>query len=582
MILALLQIAGCGPRTPADYEAFARDASPTALADQWRGAGDDRRHAMVAGLLAAGNGSAITFLIDRAIDEPNSPANLVTAIDKPTLASALVADLPDADEAKDGALLGLLGTCCQPDLIGVIGIRTAAVLALAKSPGANLGAANAGLARAVAHVDATAEKPALEGLAAQVVTGLTDPTVVNGGGCALVGVFAASPAPAVQTAFRAGLPRFAAECLAGGMETTPLLAFLNGADPIVSPTLHGRIAQVRDLAQAADAADAGVAVNDDSAAEAEIATSRSNLQQERSNLWARIRLGGAYQYSGWMVAELGENAYEVARLTYVDYLGEVPSSDHLLLRTTSTSFTTTGRFQLWVQPGASQTVTLQNGFVSQWSVIEEQADIPASMEQIAADAEALRSSEAALQEQRSRAAGARAEASRRHYALSEGIAALVRDFAGDSLPAEAPAAAADPVALAPTATASALAPAALRDQAPPAPHPQSVQQRAPDPAPAGPTLVHKASRSSVGLGESIVVAAQLTGGLAPCVVRVHYRLDEEWAARMMTDDHAGGLSATLMVKDGMGDSLAYYIDAQCQNGTTTDGTRKAPHSRKIL
>ncbi len=98
---------------------------------------------------------------------------------------------------------------------------------------------------------------------------------------------------------------------------------------------------------------------------------------------------------------------------------------------------------------------------------------------------------------------------------------------------------------------------------------------------AAPTVSHEPAGRLAYLGESATVMANVSGGDA-CTVRLRYRLDGEWAARKMTGDGAGQYSVTLMVKDSMGSSFEYYVDAQCENGRVATGSAGAPYSLGIL
>ncbi|GDX83600.1 hypothetical protein LBMAG42_54110 [Deltaproteobacteria bacterium] len=104
------------------------------------------------------------------------------------------------------------------------------------------------------------------------------------------------------------------------------------------------------------------------------------------------------------------------------------------------------------------------------------------------------------------------------------------------------------------------------------------------PAPIQAPAESKPSRSERGpvhLGDTTTITAALTDAEEPCDVRLRYVIDGGWASRSMSASSPGQYSVSLVVKAAMGESLTYYVDARCANGTTTQGTRDNPVIRSI-
>jgi len=104
---------------------------------------------------------------------------------------------------------------------------------------------------------------------------------------------------------------------------------------------------------------------------------------------------------------------------------------------------------------------------------------------------------------------------------------------------------------------------------------------APGEAKATPSVSHEPAGRLAYLGEATTVSASVSGGEG-CTVRLRYQLDGEWAARRMTGTAGGLYSITLTVKDSMGSSFEYYVDARCENGRVAAGSATAPYSLRIL
>ena len=104
---------------------------------------------------------------------------------------------------------------------------------------------------------------------------------------------------------------------------------------------------------------------------------------------------------------------------------------------------------------------------------------------------------------------------------------------------------------------------------------------APGEAESTPSVSHEPAGRLAYLGEATTVAASVSGGEG-CTVRLRYQLDGEWAARKMTGAAGGLYSITLTVKDSMGSSFDYYVDARCENGRVAAGSATEPYSLRIL
>jgi len=118
-------------------------------------------------------------------------------------------------------------------------------------------------------------------------------------------------------------------------------------------------------------------------ARARVEETRSKAEEARSALEGTIaelreaqESETTYQLTGWIVAELGEQTYEVQPIGARYYpLGRYPTSSHIILTTTNTQFTSTGRFTLWVEEQGTRPISMLSGFVESILVVAEETSI---------------------------------------------------------------------------------------------------------------------------------------------------------------------------------------------------------------
>ena len=92
----------------------------------------------------------------------------------------------------------------------------------------------------------------------------------------------------------------------------------------------------------------------------------------RGHLTSYLEERGYREFNGFMVAKVDDGFYEVVKVYYHRYYGWQPTSDdHLVLKTTATTYTSRGRFKLWVKTVGTEQIETSNGFVQTWEVIEE-------------------------------------------------------------------------------------------------------------------------------------------------------------------------------------------------------------------
>ncbi|MDG1482918.1 MAG: hypothetical protein P8R54_25225 [Myxococcota bacterium] len=74
----------------------------------------------------------------------------------------------------------------------------------------------------------------------------------------------------------------------------------------------------------------------------------------------------------WIHGELAPNHYEVSEAQYSSYAGWLPGTDRYILRTTTTTFTTTGHTKMWLlATGEQESVTLTGGGAASFPVFAE-------------------------------------------------------------------------------------------------------------------------------------------------------------------------------------------------------------------
>lgn len=575
-LMAWVLLTGCGPGSAEEYRDLARTASPEALTEAWQTADAPHREMMVQGLLASDSRAALHFVLERYLaDEGTSPAAAVEKVAPVRLGPALISRLDPSGARQDEKVLALMGRCCQGELLRTVAVRTQVAVESAEKGDGTLEASTRALVRTLAQVPPETAASALDDALLQLVVGLRRPAVAAGGGCSLPGMFARSGSLPVRAAAENRAADLAAACLSDGQATTAILGYLDGLDPGTSTDVPEGIDRVRARAQEAqqifDRADS--AAGEVSAAASRASSATATAAAYEVTLRTTISELGAYEFTGWIIGQLDAQHYEIARLTWVPYLGQVPSDNHLLLRTVDTTFTTTGNFQLWVAPAGSETITLQNGFSDQWVVVEERPEIPRMRLELAAARVEQSAAQSALRDVRERAVWI-ANQQHAQRAMLDAETGRLRAALG-GLGAAGPAI--DTVVeTSDEATEAPVEPPATVASA----DPSEPQRPSPD-ATIAPSLLFQASSSSVGLGEDVTFTAVVMDGAGPCALRFSYVVDGEWASRSMTaddDEH----SITLVVKDAMGDAMRYTIDGRCANGAVSSGSRDSPHVRLIL
>ena len=92
----------------------------------------------------------------------------------------------------------------------------------------------------------------------------------------------------------------------------------------------------------------------------------------REDVQSYLRSHGLRRFSGFMIANVGDDLYEVSKLAYNDYFDiSYPAGKHLLLQTVTTQFTSKGRFRLWARKVGEEEIRTKDGFTQTWDVYRE-------------------------------------------------------------------------------------------------------------------------------------------------------------------------------------------------------------------
>jgi len=94
-----------------------------------------------------------------------------------------------------------------------------------------------------------------------------------------------------------------------------------------------------------------------------ISDGRTTSETKRT-LKSYLKERGYFRLRGFIVAQVGDNLYEIARSGH---------RTHALLATNMTSYSSRGTFSLWAKKEGSQMVDTKDGFTQEWSIYHEDA-----------------------------------------------------------------------------------------------------------------------------------------------------------------------------------------------------------------
>lgn len=103
---------------------------------------------------------------------------------------------------------------------------------------------------------------------------------------------------------------------------------------------------------------------------AEAVESGRTSREGREALTTHLRSRGYQSFTGFIIAQVADGVYEVSPARW--YWGTaLPSESRKLLRTVATTYSSKGRFTLWVKTLGTERITTKDGFEQDWEVLEE-------------------------------------------------------------------------------------------------------------------------------------------------------------------------------------------------------------------
>jgi hypothetical protein len=200
----------------------------------------------------------------------------------------------------------------------------------------------------------------------------------------------------MDTAVVAAYPTFKNICTRCDAGPDPVEAFLGTYGPVLperdADSIRSELKTWREAEPVADRARKAV-----EEARSKADETRSGLEDILADIREAHESATTYQLTGWIVAELDDQTYEVQPLGARYYpLGHYPTSSHIILLTNNSSFTSTGRFTMWVEERGTRPFTTLSGFVESVLVVEEDASIDVLEAELPGFRNDLRDAERAL------------------------------------------------------------------------------------------------------------------------------------------------------------------------------------------